>query len=161
MGVYVTRVRVRVFCFTFAALFWKKMYFKEKRTKPKISSRLPAYIYTFNLYTRTNTYMPRISPFLGPSRCLVPTPGLTSSTTSSTVPHRVPHVQCVYVRACTNIYWYLNHTYYEFIKIAMKRDSNLVKGVIFTNRSCVSHSLLSDTLFGTPTGSLCSICSLH
>ena len=32
------------------------------------------------LYTYTNTYMPRFSPsgFFRPSRCLIPTPGLTS-----------------------------------------------------------------------------------
>ena len=41
----------------------------------------------------------------------------------------------------------------------MKEDSNVAKGILLTKRSCVSHSSLSDTLFGTPTGSLCSVCS--
>jgi len=39
------------------------------------------YIHMCTLYTCTNTYMPRFSPFgfssFGPSRCLIPTPGLT------------------------------------------------------------------------------------
>ena len=41
----------------------------------------------------------------------------------------------------------------------MKEDSNVAKGMLLTKGSCVSHSSLSDTLFGTPTGSLCSVCS--
>ena len=38
------------------------------------------HMYSCSLYTYTNTYMPRFSPsgFVGPSRCLIPTPGLTS-----------------------------------------------------------------------------------
>jgi len=38
------------------------------------------YIHMCTLYTYTNTYMSRFSPsgFFGPSRCLIPTPGLTS-----------------------------------------------------------------------------------
>jgi len=37
------------------------------------------YIIMCTLYTYTSTYMPRFSPsgFFGPSRCLIPTPGLT------------------------------------------------------------------------------------
>jgi len=37
------------------------------------------YIQMCTLHTYTNTYMPRVSPsgFFGPSRCLIPTPGLT------------------------------------------------------------------------------------
>ena len=35
----------------------------------------------YTLCTYTNTYMPRLSPsgFFRPSRCLIPTPGLTSN----------------------------------------------------------------------------------
>jgi len=43
-------------------------------------SRLLAYIYTCVLCTHIRISMPRFSPsgFFGPSRCLIPTPGLTS-----------------------------------------------------------------------------------
>jgi len=63
----------------FAFLFREKKYVK----KQLVQDRIPPpsmYIHMCILYTYTNEYMPKFSPsgFFGPSRCLVPTPGLTS-----------------------------------------------------------------------------------
>jgi len=43
----------------------------------------------------------------------------------------------------------------------MQQDSNVAKGFLLTKGSCVSRSSLSNTLFGTPTGLLCSVCSAY
>jgi len=55
----------------------KNKFKKKKQLVPPPS----IYIHMCTLYTYTNTYMARFSPssFFGPSRCLVPSPGLTSS----------------------------------------------------------------------------------
>jgi len=55
----------------------KNKFKKKKQLVPPPS----IYIHMCTLYTYTNTYIARFSPssFFGPSRCLVPSPGLTSS----------------------------------------------------------------------------------
>ena len=73
-----------------------------KRRKKLVQDSNPAasmYIHMCTLYTYTNVRMPRFSPsgFFGPSRCLIPTPGLTSEHLYSV---------CVCVRIHT-----LTHTY--------------------------------------------------
>ena len=72
----------RWFAFTsFAFLFRKNKYVKEKKQVVQdLISHLNTYIYLRTLYTYTNICMPRFSAyaFFGPSRCLIPTPGLTS-----------------------------------------------------------------------------------
>ena len=82
---------------SFAFLFREKKYVKLKSSLSKISSRLLVYYtHVCTLYTYTNIYVPRfsLSRFFGPSRCLIPTPGLT----------RVPHlcIVCVCVRIHTH-----------------------------------------------------------
>ena len=54
-----------------------------KRKKQLVQDLIPPlslYIHMCTLYTYTNICIPRFSPsgFFGPSRCLIPTPGLTS-----------------------------------------------------------------------------------
>jgi len=83
-----------------AFLFQKKKYVKEK--KQLVQDFIPPlniYIHMCTLYTYTNICMSRLSPsgFFGPSRCLIPTPGLTSEYLCSV---------CVCVRIHT-----LTHTY--------------------------------------------------
>jgi len=54
---------------------------KEKKQLVQDLTLPPSiYIQMCTLYTYTNIYMPRFGPseFFGPSRCLIPTPGLTS-----------------------------------------------------------------------------------
>jgi len=102
------RRRIQVFSFTFklksfALLFGKKTKFKEKKQLVQDLILPPSiYIHTCTLYTYTNTYMPRFNPsrFFGPSRCVVPTPGLTSST---------PCAVCVYMCVYTHIHTHTLH----------------------------------------------------
>ena len=66
---------------SFAFLFRKKKYVEEKQQL--VQDLIPPhniYIHMCTLYTYTNIFMSRFSPsgFFGPSRCLIPTPGLTS-----------------------------------------------------------------------------------
>ena len=59
----------------------KKWHFKRKKQLVQdLISPLSIYIHMCTLYTYTNMCMPIISPsgFFGSSRCLIPTPGLTS-----------------------------------------------------------------------------------
>jgi len=89
------------FTFTsFAFLFRKKKYVKEKKQLVQdLIPPLSIYIHMCTLYTYTNICMSRFSPFgfFGPSRCLIPTPGLKSEHLCSV---------CVCVRIHT-----LTHTY--------------------------------------------------
>ena len=72
----------KVFTFTSLAFLFRK----EKRVTEReqlVQDLTPppsTYVHMCTLYTCTNTYMPRFttSEFFGPSRCLVPIPGLTS-----------------------------------------------------------------------------------
>ena len=90
------------FAFTsFTFLFRKKKYVKEK--KKLVQDLIPPLnicIHKCTLYTYTNICVSRFSPsgFFRPSRCLIPTPGLTSK-------HPICAV-CVCVRIHT-----LTHTY--------------------------------------------------
>ena len=68
---------------SFAFLFWKKKYVTGKKAvSPGLIPPPSIHVHLCTLYTYSNTYVPRFSSpgFLGPSRCLFPTPGLTSST---------------------------------------------------------------------------------
>jgi hypothetical protein len=83
--------------------------YKEKAVtvvQDLIPPRSIIYIHMCALYTYTIMCMPRFSPsgFFGPSRCLVPTPGLTPST---------PSVQCVCVCAYTHTYTHI-HSYQRY-----------------------------------------------
>ena len=66
------------------------------------------------LCTHTNTYMLRFSPsvsgFFGPSRCLVPTPGLTS------------HSPCM-VCVCVCIYTHTHTAAYIPIRVSCREDT--------------------------------------
>jgi len=77
-------IRVLGFTFTsFAMLFWKEKFFKEKKQLVHISSCLTANIYTCVLCTHIRIHICRDLVhlnFSGPSKSLVPTPGLTSNT---------------------------------------------------------------------------------
>jgi len=83
-GLYVARTRGLDIMFTlFAFLFQKQKCVKEKKQLVQHLILPPSiYIHMSTSYTYTNAYMPRFSPsgFFCPSRCLVPTPGLTLST---------------------------------------------------------------------------------
>ena len=98
------RIKIRDywwFAFTsFAFLFRKKKYVKEKKQSVQhLIPPLNIHILMCTLYTYTNILMSRFSSsgFFGPSRCLIPTPGLTSEHLCSL---------CVCVRIHT-----LTHTY--------------------------------------------------
>ena len=70
-------VCVHIFCFSFSE---EKKYVKGK--KQLVQDLIPPssiYLHMCTLYTCANTHMPRFSPsgFFGPSRCLIPTPGIT------------------------------------------------------------------------------------
>jgi len=60
--------------------FGGKIMLKKKQLVQDLIPPLSIYIHMCTLYTYTNICMPRFSPsgFFGPSRCLIPTPGLTS-----------------------------------------------------------------------------------
>ena len=63
--------------------FERKNMLKKKLWKQLVQDLISPpsiYMYMCTLYTYTNTYMPKFSPFgyFGSSRCLIPTPGLTS-----------------------------------------------------------------------------------
>ena len=61
--------------------FFERKCVKEKKQLVQYLIPPPSIcIHMCTLYTYTNTYMPRFSPsgFFGPSRCLIPTPRLTS-----------------------------------------------------------------------------------
>jgi len=62
-----------------------------------------------NLFTYANTYMPRFSPcgFFGPSRCLIPTPGVTTE-----------YLTCAGVRINTH-----THTYTPTL-VKKREDTN-------------------------------------
>jgi len=53
---------------------------KKKQLVQDLIPHLSIFIHMCTLYTYANIYMPRFRPsgFFGPSRCLIPTPGLTS-----------------------------------------------------------------------------------
>ena len=72
---------------------------KKKQLVQDLIPPLNICIHMCTLYTNTNICMSRFSPsgFFGPSRCLIPTPGLTSEHLCSV---------CVFVRIHT-----LTHTY--------------------------------------------------
>jgi len=65
---------------SFALLFQKEKYVKEKKHLVKISSRNLAYMYTCVFCTQIRISICRPSGFFRPSKCLISTPGLTSST---------------------------------------------------------------------------------
>jgi len=79
--------------------FGRKYMFKKKQL---VQDLIPAYIHMCTLYTYTKTYMSRYSPsgFFRPSRCLVPTPGLTSEYFTCSV--------CACVRIHTHVH---QHTF--------------------------------------------------
>jgi len=75
----------------------KKRYVKRKKELVQDLIQPPSiYIHMCIVYTYMNTYMPRFSPsgFFGPSRCLIPTPLLTTEYPICAV--RV--CMCVYTR---------------------------------------------------------------
>ena len=76
--------------------FGRKYMSKTKQLVQDLILPPSKHIHMCNLYTYTNIYMPRFSPsrFFGPSRCLIPTPGLTSEYPIYTVCVCV----CVYTR---------------------------------------------------------------
>ena len=81
--------------------FERKNMLKETAVSPRshpASQHIHTNVYFVSLYTYTNIYMPRFSPsgFFGPSRCLIPTPGLTSKYPICAV--------CVYVCVYTHIH---------------------------------------------------------
>ena len=78
--------------------FGTKNLWKQKAVSPDLIPPPSIYIHICTLYTYINTYMPRFSPsgFFGPSRCLVLTPGLTSST-----PRAVCVCACVFTHTHT------------------------------------------------------------
>jgi len=73
---------------------------RKKQLVQDLITPLSIYIHMCTLYTYTNICIPRFSPseIFGPSRCLIPTPGLTSK-------YRI----CV-VCVCVCVYT-LTHTY--------------------------------------------------
>jgi len=74
--------------------------------------------------------------------------------------HTLTHTHA-HTHTPTHICLHLHNTYYVFIRIVTKEDSNVAKGIFLIKESCVSRSSLSDTLFGTLNGVLCSDYSLH
>jgi len=70
-------VCVHIFCFSFSE---GKICLRNKQLVQDLIPLLSIYIHMCTLYTYTNICMPRFSPsgFFGPSRCLIPTPGLTT-----------------------------------------------------------------------------------
>ena len=64
-----------------SSTFLKKRHVERKKQLVQdLIPPLSIYIHICTLYTNTNICIPRFSPsgFFGPSRCLIPTPGLTS-----------------------------------------------------------------------------------
>jgi len=61
------------------------------------------YVHVCTLYTHTNTYLPRSSPsgFLGPSKCPVPTSGLTSSIYTHIHPRTFPPASKIEIHKTT------------------------------------------------------------
>jgi len=113
------------FALTSVCLFRKEKYVQEK--KQLVQDLIPplnVYIHMCTLYTYTNICMSRFSPsrFFGPSRCLVPTPGLTSKHLCSV---------CVCVRIHT-----LTHTY----------TPTCVKNREDTNNTTIFPSIKNSTL---------------
>jgi len=91
-------LRLSVFVFTsFAFLFRKKKYVKEKSSQYKISSRLSAYAYTCVLCTHVRIYVCRDLVHLDSSG----PPGVSSRLLGSYP--STPSVQCVCVCAYTHI----------------------------------------------------------
>jgi len=87
--------RVHIFCFSFPEekpCWRKKQPVQDRILPPSI------YIHMCTLYIYTYTHIPRFSPsgFFGPSRCLMPTPGLTTEYPICTV--------CACVRIHTHIH---------------------------------------------------------
>ena len=85
MKIYVTQIHldssfqfhVNIFCFSLP----EERYAGKKKQLVQDLILLPSiYMHMCNLYTYTNTYMPRFSPsgFFGLSKGLVPIPGITS-----------------------------------------------------------------------------------
>jgi len=70
-------VCVHIFLFSFSE---EKMCLKKQHLVQDLIPPLGISIHVCTLYTHTNIYMLRFSSsrFFGPSRCLIPTPGLTS-----------------------------------------------------------------------------------
>jgi len=104
---------LHIFCFSFSE---QKI---RKRKKQLVQDLIPPasiYIHMCSLYTYTNNCMPRFSPsgFFGPSRCLIPTPGLTSE-----------YLICV-VYVCTCVYTHIQpHTLPFPLKIEMTQTTPL------------------------------------
>ena len=67
-------VCVHICCFSFSE---EKMFERKKQLVQDFIPPLGIYIHMCTSYTYTNTCMPRFGPS-EPSRCLIPTPGLTS-----------------------------------------------------------------------------------
>ena len=74
-----SRFYVHIFCFS---VLEDKICYRRKAVSPGLIPPPIIHVHLCTLYTYTNTYVPRFSSpgFLGPSSCLFPTPGLTSST---------------------------------------------------------------------------------
>jgi len=68
-----------IFCFAFPR---KKKCSRKNAVSPELLSPHSIYIHVCTLYNCMNTYLPRFNPskFFGSSKCLIPTPRLTSST---------------------------------------------------------------------------------
>jgi len=91
-----------------------------KRKKQLVQDLIPPfseYIHMCTLYTYTNIYAPKFGPsgFFGPSRCLIPTPGLKSKYPICVVCVRV----CVYTHTHT-------HTLPPALKIEKTTDNTPV-----------------------------------
>ena len=90
-----SRFNDHIFCFASS----KGKTCQRKKTDLDLIPPPSIYIHMCTLYTYTNIYLPRFSPpgFSGsrPSKCLVPTPGLTSSS---------PCAVCVCVRVYKHIH---------------------------------------------------------
>jgi len=102
LRVYADQIRFR---FEFSVLrshlllcfFGRKIMLKKKAASPDFIPPPSTYIHKCTLYTYMNVGLARFSPsrFFGPSKCLVPTPELKSSTSCAV---------CVCVCICTPTY---------------------------------------------------------
>jgi len=98
----------------------------------KISSRLPAYIYTCVLCTHVRIHICRDLVHL---ECSGPV-GVTSRTLGS---HRLPHVQCVRVCAYTHIH---THTLPPASNIEKKQDNTHISPSVKNNSPCEATRVL-------------------
>ena len=106
-------VGVHIFCFSFSE---GKICQRKKQLVQDLIPPPSIYIHMCTLYTYTNICMPRFSPsgFFGPSRCLIPTPRLTSE-----------YPICA-VCACTCVYTHIHpHTLPPALKIEKTQTTPL------------------------------------